>query len=301
MRFLILSRGPFLYSTQSLYSSTRKGGHAVTIVDHTLCSIQTGKGGGNIFYEGALLKDIDGIIPRIGPSVTSLGAALISQFVNQGAVSLLSADSLLQARDKFRSLQILDRKGVPIPSTILLNGTQGLDVAVESLGGFPVVLKLHGATHGEGVMLLESMVQLRPVVEAFEHLKQQVMLQQFIREASGEDIRALVIGGEVVAAMRRQARPGDFRANLHKGGTGQSVSLTKREQKLAVRAARTLGLEAAGVDFLRSEQGPMFLEVNASPGLEGIEQISRVDVAGKMVRRLESLVQEKRIRHADRN
>jgi ribosomal protein S6--L-glutamate ligase len=247
-----------------------------------------------------LLKDIDGIIPRIGPSVTSLGATLIGQFVNQGAVSLLSADSLLQARDKFRSLQILDRKGVPVPITILLSGTLGLEAAIESLGGFPIVLKLHGATHGEGVMLLDNMGQLRPAVEAFEHLKQQVMLQQFIREASGEDIRALVIGGEVVAAMRRQARPDDFRANLHQGGTGQSVSLTKKEQKLAVRAARTLGLEVAGVDFLRSEQGPLFLEVNASPGLEGIEQVSRVDVSGKIIRRLESLVREKKIRHADR-
>lgn len=301
MRFVILSRGPYLYSTQRLFNAVRKRGHAVTTVDHTLCTLLVADGQNHIFYEGSELKGVDAVIPRIGPSVTIQGAALIRQLELQGAVTSSSSEALLLARNKFQTLQVLSGKGLRIPKTAVPSEIDDLDLLAEQLGGFPLVIKLQGTTHGAGVILVEHQRQLSTTVEAFLHLKQQILMQEFIREASGTDVRALVVNDKVVAAMERTAQKGEFRANLHQGGEGRQTKLTKNEDRLAVRAAKALGLEVAGVDILRSSRGPLLLEVNASPGLEGIENASGVNIADKIVKRMEDKVRENRIRHADSN
>ncbi len=299
MRIVILSRGPFLYSTQSLHLAARKRGHAVTVLDHTDCTVVVRSGSSVLLNEGNSIQGINGIIPRIGPSVTNIGASIIQHLVSQGAISVVSADGLLRARDKFQCLQQFAEKDIAVPKSALVGSLGHVASIVELLGGFPIVLKLQGLTHGNGVLLMETLSQLQSTMEAFLHLRQQVLLQEYIKEANGVDIRALVVGDKVVAAMERKAKEGEFRANLHQGGVGSPVELTKRENKMAVKAARFLGLEVAGVDFLRSSKGPLVLEVNASPGLEGIEKVTGVNVSDKIILRLEELIRTKRIRYED--
>lgn len=283
MKIGILSRGPYLYSTQSLVRAGQQRGHEMHIIDHTRCSLVLDRAKARILYDGYRLERFGAIIPRIGTSVTSLGAAVISQFESMNVFVAARAEALLQARDKLRCLQKLSQHGLPVPGTIFASPGQPLQPAVRLLGGLPVIVKLLEGTHGAGVILAETFRSVESTVEAFQRLNERVVLQEFIREAKGADIRAFVVGGEVVAAMQRQARPGEFRSNLHRGGTASPVELSAEEQAMAVKVVELMGLHIGGVDFLRSRRGPLVIEVNASPGLEGIENITGVDVAGHII------------------
>ncbi|MCW2972558.1 MAG: rimK [Thermoleophilia bacterium] len=287
LKILVLSRGQRLYSTRRLVEATVARGHEVRVVDHTRCYVEVRNTGPAVFYEGEVLTGIDAVIPRIGSSVTEYGSAIVRQFETQGVFSATPSIALARARDKLRSLQVLARERVAIPHTLFARKSSDLDHLLDRLSGPPVVIKLLEGTQGVGVVLAETKKAAKSVLQAFEGLKADVIVQEFIKEAKGADIRVIVIGGRVVAAMRRVGAPGVFRANVHQGGTTEKVTLTQRERRLAVKAAKALGLPIAGVDILRSDRGPLVIEVNASPGLEGIEQASEVDVAGAIVQYVE--------------
>ena len=293
MHIAILSRGPQLYSTQSLYRAALLRGHTVRVIDLAQCALGMLDGRPEVFYEGLPLLGIDVVIPRIGTSVTQEGIALISQFDSMGVASTTSALGLWQARDKLRALLCLQRHGVAIPNTILPSEGADISALAAHLGGFPIVLKMIESTHGIGVMLAETAQGAQSTLEAFQQLKARVILQEFIREVRGTDIRALVVNGRVVASMQRIAQAGEFRSNLHRGGVAVPVALTQTEQEVAIKAAQVMGLDIAGVDMLRSNKGPLVMEVNASPGLEGIETTTGVDVAGAMLEYAEHLVRRK--------
>jgi ribosomal protein S6--L-glutamate ligase len=296
LKLLVLSRRRRLYSTRRLVEAAAARGHHVRVVDHTKCYVEVRNSGPTVFFDGEPLVGIDAIIPRIGASVTEYGSAIVRQFETQNVFTTTPSLALSRARDKLRSLQLLARDRVAIPHTLFARRASDLDDLLERLGGPPVVIKLLEGTQGVGVVLAETKKAAKSVLQAFEGLKADVIVQEFIREAKGADLRVIVVGGRVVAAMRRVGAPGEFRANVHQGGTAEKVTLTQRERRLAVKAARSLGLEVAGVDMLRSERGPLVIEVNASPGLEGIESASAVDVAGAIVQYVEENVPKKRKR-----
>lgn len=287
MKIAILSRGPQLYSTQSLIRAGIKKGHEMHVVDHTRCSLVLEHDRPRILYQGYRLERFDAVIPRIGASVTSIGASVISQFENMNVFVTANATALVEARDKLRCLHRLAQHGIQTPKTVFVASGQNMQAAVSQLGGLPVVVKLLEGTHGIGVILAETSRTVESTVEAFQRLNKRVMLQEFIREAKGRDIRVLVVDNQVVAAMERQARPGEFRSNLHRGGSARQVKLTADERELAVKVVQTMGLHVGGVDFLRSERGPLIMEVNASPGLEGIETVTGINVAGRIIRFIE--------------
>jgi len=290
MRIAILSRGPGLYSTQSLYRAGRRRGHYMTVVDHTACDLVMSEGKPNVLHEGKLLQPPEAIIPRIGSSVTLQGAAVIQHFELMGAATVARSEALLRARDKLRCFQRLQQDRIPLPRTISLGQLPDTDAILARLGGLPVVIKQLESTHGAGVILAETHGQLLATVEAFQRLRVRILLQEFVREAAGEDIRAIVVDGKVVASMRRVAQPGEFRSNLHRGARALPEPLSEAEEALVIRAAAVMGLDVAGVDLLRSGRGPLVLEVNASPGLEGIEKATGVDVAGQIIRLVERTV-----------
>jgi len=238
-------------------------------------------------YRGEQLEKIDAIIPRIGSSGTSHGAAVIQQFVAKGVFSTLTVQALMDARNKLRSLQLLTQEGLAIPRTFYTQQTYDIDYILEQVGGLPIIIKLLKGTHGLGVMLLKDRSAAESVIETFGRLKESILIQAFIEESQGEDIRALVVGGQVVAAMKRKAPKGEFRSNLHRGGTGVQINLTPAETEMALHAAATLGLDVAGVDMLQSKNGPLLLEVNPSPGLEGIETVTKVKVAEHIIQFIE--------------
>ncbi len=287
MRIAILSRGPQLYSTQKLFQAGRKRGHSMHILDHTRCNLFLEAGRQLIAYEGRPLQPIDAIIPRIGSSVTSLGASVISQFELLGVFTTATAQALLQTRDKLRCLQRLAGRGVAMPKTVFLADHEPAWSVVEAVGGLPVVIKVLESTHGVGVMLARTHRRMAGIVHGMREVGQRIMVQEFIREAAGADIRALVVGEEVVAVMRRQARAGDFRSNLHQGGKAFPDQLSEAEEAMVLQAVRAVGLHIAGVDLLRSRRGPLIMEVNASPGLEGIEGTTGVDVAARILQFVE--------------
>lgn len=258
------------------------------IIDHTRCHLLIQKGKPQIFYENMRLTHIDAIIPRVGASVTAHGATVIEHFEMMGVFSILRAPALQQARDKLRSLQKLSRCGLSVPKTALVGPAEDLLPLINAVGGLPVVIKLLESTHGQGVVLAESYRQAVSIIEAFQKLKERVLIQEFIKEANGADIRALVVGSEIVAVMKRQAGEGEFRSNLHLGANAMLDRLTEEETDLVRKAVRMMGLEVAGVDLLRSDRGPLVMEVNASPGLEGIETITGVGVAVKIIEHLET-------------
>jgi ribosomal protein S6--L-glutamate ligase len=291
MNIAILSRGPTLYSTQSLIRAGIQRGHQVRVIDHTRCHLFIEKGRPQIYYDNLRLSHIDAIIPRVGASVTAYGAAVIEHFEMMNVFSLMRPQALQQARDKLRSLQKLARSGIPAPKTALIGPTEDLLPMINVVGGLPIVIKLLESTHGEGVVMAETHQQALSIIEAFQRLKERVLIQEFIREANGADIRALVIGNEVVAVMKRQAAEGDFRSNLHRGASAGRDRLTEEETELVKRTVKVMGLEVAGVDLLRSDRGPLVIEVNASPGLEGIETITGVPVAAKIIQHLENRYQ----------
>ncbi|MBR9922484.1 MAG: RimK family alpha-L-glutamate ligase [Bacteroidetes bacterium] len=287
MRMIVLSRGIGLYSTQSLLRAGYRRGHEMDVVDHFHCSLLLEGKKRTLVYQGSPLSGVDAVIPRIGASVTFEGASVIRQFEGLSVYTLMRSDALLRARDKWRSLQLLAAAGVPVPRTFYLSRTEDLHVMIERIGGLPVVIKLLESTHGAGVILADRLDTAKSVVEAFIRTKQRLIVQEFIEESKGADVRALIVGGQIVASMKRQAMEGDFRSNLHRGATAVPEPLTEEEEKIVRRATRIMGLAVAGVDILRSKDGPLVIEVNASPGLEGIETTTGIDIAGKIIEYVE--------------
>lgn len=291
MNIGILSRGPQLYSTQSLVNACLYRGHFVQVIDHAQCSLLIDQGAPALLYEGRSLRFLDAVIPRIGASVTRQGAAVISQFETIGVFTTTKSDALLQTRDKLRCLQKLTTHGLDTPKTAFAGEGQNLVEMIDAIGGFPVVIKLLEGTHGIGVLLAETFSQAQSIIEMLLQLGERVMIQEFIRESKGSDIRAFVVNGKVVASMRRQAKEGEFRSNLHRGGSADPVELTEEEVFVVTQASKIMGLDIAGVDILRSYRGPLIMEVNASPGLEGIENVTGVNVSGSIVQFLESNIE----------
>lgn len=287
MNILVLSRNPNLYSTQSIVNACTARNHSVWVLDHQRFDLQVSCGELSIFYHGYKIEPIDAIIPRIGATSTQYGAAVIRHFELLGVYTTVTSESLLNARDKFKCLQLLAHSGIPIPKTALLNMIALHHQYIREHFVPPLVTKLKESTHGLGVMLNQDYQNTIQTIEAFQHTQHQILLQEFIKEANGKDIRAFIVDGNIAGAMRREAPAGDFRSNLHRGGTAHPVSLDKEEEYLALKACECLGLKVAGVDILRSKKGPMVLEVNASPGLEGIQNTTGQNIAEKIVMMIE--------------
>jgi ribosomal protein S6--L-glutamate ligase len=295
MNIAILSRDPKLYSTRRLKEAGEKAGHTVEIVNHMKCVLLVEKKNPMVLYHGRKLDYFDAVIPRIGASVTFFGAAVVRQFEMMKVFSAVESQALIRSRDKLRSLQILSRAGIGLPKTIFMDYSKDTEGAIEAVGGAPVVIKLLEGTQGLGVVLAENKKAAQSVIEAFHGVHARIIVQEFIKEAKGADIRAFVVDGEVVGAMRRQARDGEFRSNLHRGGYAEVVKLSKQEKATAISAAKKMGLGVAGVDMLPSKRGPLIIEVNSSPGLEGIEGATKVDIAGKIIKYLEKNATKKKI------
>ena len=294
MKIAVLSRNASLYSTKRLVQTIQESGHEALIVDHSLCDLIIEQEGPSIIYKGERLTDIDAIIPRIGASVTFYGTAVVRQFELMGIFSAVESQGIVRSRDKLRSLQILSRAGLGMPKTAFTNFSKGGEKQlVEHVGGAPLIIKLLEGTQGLGVVLAETKKAGQSVIEAFHGLKARIIVQEFIKEAKGADIRAIVVNGKVVGAMKRQGAEGEFRSNLHRGGKAVVIKLSKQEKQAALNAAKALGLAIAGVDMLQSDRGPLILEVNSSPGLEGIEKATGVNIARKIVEFIEDSVNKK--------
>ena len=271
MKIAILSTNKRLYSTRRLAEAARSLGHETLVINHKRCYMNIASHKPAVHYDGAALKDIDAIIPRIGASVTFYGTAVVRQFEMMGVYTVNESVAITRARDKLRSLQLLSRKGIGLPVTSMANSPADTDDVLKIVGGAPVVIKLLEGTQGVGVVLAETNKAAESVIEAFRGLKANFLVQEYIKEAGGADIRCFLIGDRVVAAMKRQAKAGEFRSNLHRGGSAELIKITPEERSTAVRAAKIMGLNVSGVDILRSNHGPVVMEVNSSPGLEGIE------------------------------
>ena len=293
MKIGILSRSRDLYSTRSLFEAGQRRRHTVYVIDHTRCSLVIDQQRPNIIYDGKPLHHLDAIIPRIGASVTELGAAVISQFELMGVISPTSAVALQTARDKLRCLQVLAQYDLPVPRTVMVGPHENLHQMAVKLGGFPLIVKLLEGTHGEGVELAKNFWDLQDIVKYHFRFQDRLLLQEFVRESRGADTRVLVVDGEVVASMRRQAKPGEFRSNLHRGASSIPVKLSLEEKKLAERVTDVMNIEIAGVDLLSSKKGPLVMEVNASPGLEGIEGTTGISVSDYIIRLLEKKVKSR--------
>lgn len=283
MNIGILSRDTDLYSTRRLVEAAEVKGHTVRVVDHLLCYMSLAANNPAIHYRGEELKGLDAIIPRIGASVTFYGTAVVRQFEMMGVYSVNESVAISRSRDKLRCLQLLSRKGIGIPVTGFAHSTKSTDDLIEMVGGAPLIVKLLESTQGKGVILAETHKAAESTIEAFRTLKSKFLVQHFVAEAGGADIRCFVIGDRVVASMIRQGQSGEFRSNLHRGGTASKAKLTPEERETAVRSAKIMGLNVAGVDLLRSHEGPKVLEVNSSPGLEGIEKSTGIDVADRVI------------------
>lgn len=287
MKIGILSRNPELYSTRKLYEAAIIRGHQARIIDPLLCYMTIASQRPTIHYKGDELTGFDAIIPRIGASITFYGTAVVRQFEMMNVYSVNESVAISRSRDKLRSLQLLSRKGIGLPVTGFAHSTKYTKDLISHVGGAPLVVKLLEGTQGIGVVLAENQKAAESVIEAFKSLKQQILVQEFIEESGGADIRCLVVGGKVVAAMKRQGAEGEFRSNIHRGGKASVVRLTPEERATAVRSAHIMGLNVAGVDILQSNRGPIVMEVNSSPGLEGIETATGKDVADEIVRFIE--------------
>ncbi len=297
MRLVVLSRSPSLYSTRRLVEAGTAAGHDVTVADPLDCSVACGHPVDAVVDTASGRPLVaDAVIPRIGVGSTDHGLAVLRQFESAGTPSLNSADAIGRARDKLRTLQILSGAGFDVPRTLLARCPDHADLAMRLLGGPPVVLKLPRGSQGVGVMLAETEAALEAILHTLGALGQPVLLQEFVAESRGRDVRALIVGGRVVAAMARTARRGEFRSNLHRGGQGSAVALSADRERLALDAAAVLGLDSGGVDWVESRDGPKVLEVNASPGLEGLERATGIDAAGAMVRRAVELADATRSR-----
>jgi len=267
--------------------AAKKAGHFAEIIDYTQINSIIDKGRPTLYFEDDRLDDIDAVVGRIGPTFTPMGAALMQQFEQTGVYVSPSADALLLARDKWRAQAALVAAGVDMPKAAMINDLEQLDELAERLGDYPLVIKLLESTHGSGVILVRDRKGGRSTLDAFAGLNKGVLVQEYIAESKGQDIRAIVCGTKVVAAMQRTPPPGEFRSNLHRGGSAKLVKLSKKEEEVAILAAQTVGLDIAGVDILRSHRGPLVMEVNASPGLEGIEGTTGMSVSAEMIKQLE--------------
>ena len=296
MKIAILSRNPELYSTSRLVEAGEERDHDIRVIDPLRCYMTIASQRPTIHYKGEELSGFDAIIPRIGASITFYGTAVVRQFEMMGVYSINESVAISRSRDKLRSLQLLARKGIGLPVTGFAHSTQYTKDLINLAGGAPLVIKLLEGTQGIGVVLAETDKAAESVIEAFRGLRENILVQEFIKEAQGADIRCFVIGDKVVAAMKRQGKDGEFRSNLHRGGTSSVARLTPEERSTAVRAARIMGLNVAGVDLLRSNHGPVVMEVNSSPGLEGIEQATEKDVAGLIFQFIEKQAKPGRTR-----
>jgi ribosomal protein S6--L-glutamate ligase len=290
MRIFILSRQPALYSTQALVKAGERRGHEMRVMDTLQFDIRISRRRPELFYQGEPVGPADAVIPRIGASITFFGLAVVRQFEMLGVYCLNESQAIARSRDKLRCLQILSRHDLGMPPTVFTRQPDHLLDCIDRVEGPPVVIKLLQGAQGTGVVLAETAAAATSVIEAFQGLDQNILIQKFIREAQGSDIRALVVGRRVVAAMRRKAVAGEFRANLHRGGKAQKVRLRADYRRAALAAARVLGLRVAGVDLIESTDGPMVMEVNSSPGLEGIQTATGVDVAGAIIELIEQEV-----------
>jgi ribosomal protein S6--L-glutamate ligase len=296
MRIAILSRNPKLYSTRRLVEAAVKRDHEVQVLDTLKCYIDIASLRPSVHYKGEMLESFDAVIPRIGASITFYGAAVLRQFEMMGAWPVNESVALTRSRDKLRSLQIMARAGIGLPLTGFANSPGDTEDLIKIVGGAPLVVKLLEGTQGKGIVLAETYKAAESLIDAFRELGANFLVQEFIKEAGGADIRAFVIGEKVVAAMKRQAKEGEFRSNLHRGGTATIVKLTPEERSTAVRAAKKMGLNVAGVDLLRSNHGPVVMEVNSSPGLEGIENATGKDVATMVIQFIEKHARPHRTR-----
>ena len=287
MNIAILSRGPNLYSTKSLYYAATKRGHEALVYNHLYFDIVLESNETKIYYGGNPFPIVDAVIPRIGASVTTIGASILRQIKLNGMFTTLSARSLLTSRNKLHTLQILSNEGINIPKTLFTTENTVPEHLLEIMGGAPIIVKLVSGTHGLGVFLAETDKMALSMMEVFKMTNKKYILQDFIKESNGEDIRALVVDGQVVAAMKRKAKPGEFRSNLHRGASSIAIKLTSAEEEMAIKACEVLNLKVAGVDMLQSTHGPLLLEINPSPGLEGIETTTGVDVSGKIIEFIE--------------
>ncbi len=296
MKIGILSRNPKLYSTRRLVEAGKKRGHDVHVIDTLRCYMNIVSHRPAIHYKGDILTGFDAVIPRIGASVTFYGAAVLRQFEMMGVYPVNESVAITRSRDKLRSLQLLARKGIGLPVTGFAHSPDDIQDLIKMVGGAPLVIKLLEGTQGIGVVLTETTKAAESVVEAFMGLKANILVQEYISEAGGADIRCFVIGERVVAAMKRQAKEGEFRSNLHRGGIASSIKITPEERSTAVRAARVMGLNVCGVDVLRSNHGPVVMEVNSSPGLEGVETATGKDIAGMVFEFIEKNARPHRTR-----
>jgi ribosomal protein S6--L-glutamate ligase len=287
MNILMLARNPDLYSHKRLVEAAEQRSHSLDIVNTLQCYMNITSHRPAVIYKGEPLRDYDAVIPRIGASVTFYGLAVLRQFEMMGVYPLNESVAIGRSRDKLRSLQLLSRKGLGLPVTAFASDPKQTDEVLKIAGGAPVVIKLLEGTQGIGVVLGETHKSAKSVIEAFRGAKVNILVQEFIKEAGGTDIRALVVGDKVIAAMERTGAVDDFRSNLHRGGTAKPIKITPEERSTAVRAANAMGLNVCGVDMLRSNHGPVIMEVNSSPGLEGVENATGVDVAGKIIEFLE--------------
>lgn len=283
MHLAILSRNANLYSTRRLIEAAELQGHTARVVDTLRCYMNVTTSKPSIHYRGTELEEFDAVIPRIGASVTFYGTAVLRQFEMMGVYTLNESVAITRSRDKLRSLQLLSRKGIGLPITGFAHSPDDIPDLIRMVGGAPLVIKLLEGTQGIGVVLAETEKAAESVIQAFMGLKANIMVQEYIQEAGGADIRCFVIGDKVVAAMKRQAGPGEFRSNLHRGGSAELIKITPQERATATRAAKAMGLNVCGVDLLRSNHGPVVMEVNSSPGLEGIEAATGKDIAGLII------------------
>ncbi|MGB3591763.1 MAG: 30S ribosomal protein S6--L-glutamate ligase [Nonlabens sp.] len=290
MKIDILSRSTSLYSTKRLMEEARNAGHTARAIDVLHCDIKLEKQAPSVYYYGEKLDTPDAVLPRIGSSITFYGTAIVRQYEMMGCFTTVDSSALVRSRDKLHSLQRLTGSGVDMPKTIFTNFGDNTDDICELVGGPPVVIKVLEGTQGIGVNLAETLEQADAIIDAHNDLKTRVIIQEFIAEAGGADLRAFVVGDQVVGAMKRQAAAGEFRSNLHRGGTARNITLTEQEERTAINAAKALGLGVCGVDILQSSRGPLLLEVNSSPGLEGIEGATGNNIARAIIKYIENNV-----------
>ncbi len=291
MRILVLSRNASLYSTSRIVLAARARGHQVTVADPLAFQIIVARGKPSLLLGDRPVDDVDLVIPRIGASITNYGLAVVRQFDMMGTPVLNSAVAIARSRDKLRALQLLTRKNIDVPTTVCARSPAGIEKALEMVGGTPAIVKLQQGTQGIGTMIAETPQAVSSLLETLWGLSQDIIVQEYIRESKGRDIRSIVVGNRVVASMRRTAKAGEFRSNLHRGGLAVKVDLPPSYRKTAIEATRVIGLDVAGVDMLEGASGPKILEINSSPGLEGIERASGIDVASALIRYAERLAQ----------
>lgn len=287
MKIAILSQNESLYSTRRLVEAARARDHLVEVINPLDCSISISSGKALVHYEGRELNDFEAIIPRIGASITFYGSAVLRQFEMMGVYCLNDTEAIGRARDKLKAMQILSQKGIGLPLTGFAHSPEKTNTLIELVGGAPVIIKLLQGTQGKGVVLAETHKAAESVIDAFREMHAYFLVQEFIKEAGGTDIRCFVVGDKVVASMIRKGKEGEFRSNLHRGGKAEKIKITPEERSVAIRATKAMKLKVAGVDLLRSHHGPLVLEVNSSPGLEGIETTTKKDVAGMIIEYIE--------------